>query len=85
MPQRGKFSADFKAKAALEALTGELTPAELARGHEHPTRIAGCKRPAKEGMVAAFPGRRQPCRRMPPPKSEKSMPRSANSRWGNIF
>ena len=58
MSQRRKFSAEFKAKVALEALSGELTLAELASKYDvHPTQIAGWKRQAKEGMVAAFFGK----------------------------
>ena len=58
MSKRRKFPADFKAKVALEALTGELTLAELASKYGvHPTMIAGWKRQAKEGMVATFSGK----------------------------
>ena len=58
MSQRRKFSAEFKAKVAIEALSGELTLAELASKYDvHPTQIAGWKRQAKEGMVAAFSGK----------------------------
>jgi len=58
MTQRRKFSAEFKAKVALAALSGELTLAELASKYDvHPTQIAGWKRQAKEGMVAAFSGK----------------------------
>ena len=58
MSHRRKFSAEFKAKVALEALSGELTLAELASKYDvHPTQIAGWKRQAKEGMVAAFSGK----------------------------
>jgi transposase len=58
MSQRRKFSAEFKAKVALEALSGELTLAELASKNDvHPTQIAGWKRQAKEGVVAAFSGK----------------------------
>jgi transposase len=58
MSTRRKFSAEFKAKVALEALSGELTLAELASMYGvHPTQIAGWKRQAKEGMVAAFSGK----------------------------
>ena len=42
MSKRRKFSAEFKAKVALEALSGELTLAELASKDDgHPTQIAG--------------------------------------------
>ena len=55
---RSKFSAEFKAKVALEALSGELTLAELASKYDvHPTQITCWKRQTKEGMVAAFSGK----------------------------
>jgi len=58
MSKRRKFPVEFKAKVALEALSGELTLAELASKYDvHPTQIAGWKRQAKEGMVAAFSGK----------------------------
>ena len=58
MSKRRKFSAEFKAKVALEALTGELSLTELASKYDvHPTMIAGWKRQAKEGMVASFSGK----------------------------
>jgi len=58
MSKRRKFPVEFKAKVALEALSGELTVAELASKYDvHPTQIAGWKRQAKEGMVAAFSGK----------------------------
>jgi len=58
MSKRRKFSAEFKAKVALEALSGELTLAELASKYDvHPTMIAARKRQAEDGMVAAFSGK----------------------------
>ena len=55
MSKRRKFFTEFKVKVALEALTGELTLAELASKDDvHPTMIAGWKRQAKEGIVAGF-------------------------------
>ncbi|NEP82153.1 MAG: transposase, partial [Okeania sp. SIO3B3] len=57
MTKRRKFSAEFKAKVALEALSGELTLAELSAKYEvHPTMVASWKRQAKEKMVAGFAG-----------------------------
>lgn len=58
MSKRRKFSAEFKAKVALEALIGELTLSELASKYDvHPTMIASWKRQAKDGMVSAFSGK----------------------------
>ena len=49
MGTRRNFSAEFKAKVALEALVGDQTLAELAARHEvHPNRIAQWKRQAKK-------------------------------------
>ncbi len=46
MKTRRRFSAEFKAKVALEALQGHQTVAELATSHElHPNLIAQWKRP----------------------------------------
>lgn len=58
MSKRRKFSPEFKAKVALEALSGELTLSELAAKFDvHPTMIAAWKRQAKENMVAGFAGK----------------------------
>jgi len=55
---RKRYSADFKAKVALEAIKGDLTLAELAAKHGiHQTMIAAWKRQAIEGMAATFSGK----------------------------
>ena len=55
MGRRSKFSNEFKAKVALEALKGEKTTAELASRHEvHPTQISAWRKTLKEGMGKAF-------------------------------
>ena len=55
---RKRYSADFKAKVALEAIKGDLTLAELAAKHGiHQTMIAAWKRQAIEGMSATFSGK----------------------------
>nr|WP_245913499.1 IS3 family transposase [Caenispirillum bisanense] len=55
---RKRYSAEFKAKVALEAIKGELTLAELAAKHGiHQTMIAAWKRQAIEGMAATFSGK----------------------------
>ena len=60
MKTRRRFSADFKAKVALEAIKGHETVAELAAKHElHPTQIAAWKRGSRE----ARPGVRRQGRR----------------------
>ena len=52
---RKRYSAEFKAKVALEAIKGDLTLAELASKHGiHQTLIATWKRQAVEGMAATF-------------------------------
>jgi len=55
MSTRRNFSADFKAKVALEALVGDKTLAELATKHDvHPNMITQWKRQAKQSLPAAF-------------------------------
>lgn len=55
MANRRKFSADFKARVALEALVGDKTLAELAAKHDvHPNMIAQWKRQARESLPDLF-------------------------------
>lgn len=55
MAKRRKFSADFKARVALEALTGAYTMAELAKKHDvHPNMISQWKRTAQASLPAIF-------------------------------
>ena len=56
--KRTRYSAQFKARVALEALRGELTAAQLAAKHGiHQTMVGEWKRQAMEGMVPVFSGR----------------------------
>ncbi len=56
--KRIRYSADFKARVALEALRGELTTAQLATKHGvHQTMVGDWKRQAMEGMAAVFSGK----------------------------
>jgi transposase len=53
--KRTRYTAEFKAKVALEALRGELTTAQLAAKHGiHQTMVGEWKRQAVEGMAAVF-------------------------------
>jgi transposase len=55
---RKRYTAEFKAKVALEAIRGELTLAELASRHGiHQTMIAAWKKQAVDGMAATFSGK----------------------------
>jgi transposase len=55
---RKRYSADFKAKVALEAIRGELTLAQLAAKHGvHQTLINAWKKQAVEGMSGTFSGK----------------------------
>jgi transposase len=53
--KRKQYSAQFKAKVALEAVRGEKTVAQLASQYEvHPTVIQGWKRQLLEGVSGIF-------------------------------
>jgi transposase len=55
MRTRRRFTAEFKAKVALEAIKSHQTVAELATKHElHPTQIAAWKREAIEKLAKVF-------------------------------
>jgi len=55
MKKRRNYSADFKARVALEALSGAHTLAELSSKHKvHPNMIAQWKRKAQEGLPDLF-------------------------------
>jgi len=55
--KRKHYSAQFKAKVALEAVRGEKTSAELASVYEiHPTLINGWKRQLLEDASELFDG-----------------------------
>ena len=58
MKTRGRFSAEFKARVALEAIRGERTISELATKHQlHPNQITQWKRQAIENLAKAFDDR----------------------------
>ena len=56
--ERKRYSAEFKARVALEAIRGELTVAQLVSKHGvRQTLINAWKRQAIEGMTGVFSGR----------------------------
>ena len=58
MGKRKRYSAEFKAKVAMEALRGELTASQLATKHGvHQTMINDWKRQAVDGLVTVFAGK----------------------------
>ncbi len=55
MKTRRSFTAEFKARVALEAIQGHRTAAELGKRHElHPNLIAQWKRQAIEKLARVF-------------------------------
>ena len=60
MTTRRRFSGDFKAKVALEALRGDMTVQEIAARHKvHPNQVSTWKRQAIEGMGEMFSAKRE--------------------------
>ena len=56
--KRKRYSAEFKAKIALEALKGEETSSQLAsRYGVHPTQVTQWKSQARDGMAEVFLGK----------------------------
>ncbi len=55
MTTRRRFTANFKAKVALEALRGDKTIQEIATRHKvHPNQVSAWKRQAMDGLDAVF-------------------------------
>ena len=79
MAKRRNFSAQFKAKVALEALRGERTLSELAARYEiHPSVITNWKKRAREGLGDVFAGKVEKLREEARRRPKSFMPRSAN-------
>lgn len=61
MTKRRKFSDQFKAKVALEALRGDRTIQEIAAKHRvHPNQVSTWKKQAVEGLSGVFSGAGKP-------------------------
>ncbi len=55
MTTRRRFTADFKAKVALEALRGDKTMQEIAARYKvHPNQVSTWKLQAMDGLGAIF-------------------------------
>ena len=55
MAKRRTFPAEFKARVALEAFSGALTMAELAKKYDvHPNMISQWKKTAQENLPGLF-------------------------------
>ena len=55
MKTRRRFTAEFKARVALEALRGDRTLHEIAAKHKvHPNQVSTWKRQAVEGLGEVF-------------------------------
>lgn len=53
--RRRRFTAEFKAKVALEALRGDRTIQEIAAKHQvHPNQVSAWKRQAMDGLGEVF-------------------------------
>ena len=55
MSKRRRFTADFKARVALDALRGDRTIQEIAARHKvHPNQVSTWKRQAVDGLGEVF-------------------------------
>lgn len=55
MTTRRRFTGEFKARVALEALRGDKTVQEIASKHKvHPNQVSTWKRQATEGLGEVF-------------------------------
>jgi transposase len=55
MSKRRRFTAEFKAKVALDALRGDRTIQEIASRHQvHPNQVGQWKRQALSGLGEVF-------------------------------
>ncbi len=55
MTTRRRFTSDFKARVALEALRGDKTIQEIAAKHKvHPNQVSTWKRQAVDGLGEVF-------------------------------
>ena len=86
MTKRKRYTSEFKAKVALEAIREELTTAELAKKYDiHPTMITGWKKAAIENMAAAFDGKMTAAPSISDRELKNFTPKSDSLSWNEIF
>ena len=79
MTTRRRFTADFKARVALEALRGDKTIQEIASRHKvHPNQVSTWKRQAVDGLGEVFSNGADPAAKIMNPRSAIFTPRSAS-------
>ena len=55
MTTRRRFTGEFKARVAMEAMRGDKTIQEIASKHKvHPNQVSGWKRQAIDGLSEVF-------------------------------
>ena len=55
MAKRRRFTPEFKARVAMEALRGDKTTQEIAGRHQvHPNQVSAWKRQAVDGLSSVF-------------------------------
>ncbi len=75
--KRKNYSAEFKARVALEAFRGELTLSELAAKYEvHPNMISKWKSEVADAVITHFSG--------PKPKSPEQEVKELHAKIGQL-
>jgi len=86
MTKRKRYTSEFKAKVALDAIREELTTADLAKKYDfHPTMITGWKKAAIENMASAFDGKMTAAPSVSDRELENFTPKSDSLSWNAIF
>lgn len=84
--KRKRYTAEFKAKVAMEALRGELTTSQLAtRRGVHQTVIGDWKRQAIDGLVTVLSGKARAKDGMREENVKKLHAKIGSWWWSGIF
>jgi len=83
--KRKTYSAEFKARVALEAIRGEMTVNQIAARYEvHPSQVTQWKKQALEHLKDSFSSRRAKAQKQDVEHSKtNSTARSDDSRWSS--